>query len=464
MNFEYVLGLVFFSCTAVAYLIFFVLGRKWRRMYEEKGINYWNASKEKRVRELTSDVFRPRFITIFYALAYFANGYMKITFSLWTPLYLLQMKNLNAFDTALFLGLVYVSWQWKMFIGMMSDAIPINFRGRRYRRQPWFVAAGVLSIISTIGFLIFDPTNISVWTTLFPLVLLMTTAGAFFDIAADSYTLDVTPPDWHARVLGGVNSLGMAIGGVTSSLLCPLLISIGGYQPVFISGSLVGLLAFTFLILNEPNLESERVFSKKAIAFTFTEKSVLISSLLMISTAIGTRRISNPTGGMFSLIMNEIVGGFTPTIAGNIAVITLLAGIPASLVGSWAADKWGHRLLYQVSGVIMMASGYLWMTVERGMTIWFLTLAVISKFIERINAGGRMALMGDSTPLALSGTIFQMYMSFSWVGNIPASIIIGTLLSRNIPLLFAILSSFTIIPLILVRYLKPYKIAKATNI
>jgi MFS family permease len=351
-----------------------------------------------------------------------------------------------------------------MFIGMMSDAIPINFRGRRYRRHPWFVAAGVLSIISTLGFLIFDPTNISVWTTFFPLVLLMTTAGALFDIAADSYTLDVTPPDWHARVLGGVNSLGMAIGGVTSSLLCPLLISIGGYKPVFISGSLVGLLAFVFLILKEPTLESERVFSKKAIAFTFTEKSVLISSLLMISTAIGIRRISNPTGGMFSLIMNEIVGGFTPTIAGNIAVVTLLAGIPASIFGSWAADKWGHRLLYQVSGVIMMASGYLWMTVERGMVIWFLTLAVISNFIERINAGGRMALMGDSTPLALSGTIFQMYMSFSWVGNIPASIIIGTLLSRNILLLFAILSSFTIIPLILVRYLKPYKIAKATNI
>jgi len=283
-------------------------------MYEEKGINYWNVPKEKRIRELTSDIFRPRLVTIFYALAYFANGYMKITFSLWTPLYLLQMKNLSTFDTALFLGLVYVSWQWKMFIGMISDAIPVNFRGRRYRRQPWFVAAGVLSIISTIGFLIFDPTNISVWTTFFPLVLLMTTAGALFDIAADSYTLDVTPPDWHARVLGGVNSLGMAIGGVTSSLLCPLLISIGGYKPVFISGSLGGLLAFAFLILNEPTLDSERVFSKKAIAFTFTEKSVLISSLLMISTAIGIRRISNPTGGMFSLIMNEIVVDSLPLL------------------------------------------------------------------------------------------------------------------------------------------------------
>jgi hypothetical protein len=52
-------------------------------------------------------------------------------------------------------------------------------------------------------------------------------------------------------------------------------------------------------------------------------------------------------------------------------------------------------------------------------------------------------------------------MSFSWVGNIPASIIVGLLLPRNIPLLFAVLSSTTLIPLILVRYLEPYEAGKA---
>ncbi|MFQ6053287.1 MAG: MFS transporter, partial [Candidatus Bathyarchaeia archaeon] len=223
-------------------------------------------------------------------------------------------------------------------------------------------------------------------------------------------------------------------------------------------------LAFLFLVLKEPKLERERVFSKQAIAFTFTERSVLIASLLMMSTAIGTRRISNPTGGMFSLIMSEIVGGFTPTKAGNIALVTLLAGIPASIIGGWAADKWGHRRVYWISGTAMLASGYLWMTLRPGMTAWFVLLAIISNFIERMNAGGRMALMGDATPLALSATVFQMYMSFSWVGNIPASIIIGFLLPRNIPLLFAVLSSFTLVPLSLVRLLKPYEVGKAVKV
>ncbi len=109
-------------------------------------------------------------------------------------------------------------------------------------------------------------------------------------------------------------------------------------------------------------------------------------------------------------------------------------------------------------------TGYLWMTLKPGMVTWFIVLAVISNFVERISSGGRMALMADSTPLALSATVFQMYMSFSWVGNIPASIIIGYLLPRNIPLLFAILSSFTLLPLFLVRYLKPFEAAKATTV
>ena len=464
MKFEHALGLFFFGLTAAAYLILFSLGRRWRREFEAKGVGYWRAPKVERVRELTEDVWRPKLIALFYGLAYFANGYMKITFSMWAPLYLLQVRGISTFDAALFLGLVYVSWQWKMFIGMFSDAVPIHFRGKAYRRHPLFLATGVLSIIATIGLAAADPLEIPVWTAFFPLCLAMTTAGAFFDIAADSYAVDVTPPEFHARVLGGVNTFGMAVGGVAASLLSPALIDSGGYKVVFVTGGLVGLLAFLFLILKEPPLERERIFSREAIAFTFTERTVLIASLLMIGSAIGTRRLSNPTGGMFSLVMNEVVGGFTPAKAGQIAVVTLLSGIPASIVGGWAADKWGHRRLYTVSGVALMLSGYLWMTLQRGMTAWFVALAILSNFIERVNHGGRMALMADATPLALSATVFQMYMSFSWIGNIPAAIIIGTLLPRNIPLLFAVLSSLTLIPLFLVRYLKPYEAAKAHSV
>jgi hypothetical protein len=136
MMFEHMLALLLFSCTVAAYLILFGLGRKWRKEFTAQGVGYWNASKKERVNELTAGLWRPRLIAFFYALAYFANGYTKITFSMWAPLYLLQIRGISTFETPLFLGLVYVSWQWKMFIGMLSDAVPVSFRGKTYRRHP----------------------------------------------------------------------------------------------------------------------------------------------------------------------------------------------------------------------------------------------------------------------------------------------------------------------------------------
>ena len=176
MKLEYMLGL-FFSLTAVSYLVLFGLGRKWRREFEAQGIGYWQAPKEERVRELTEDLWQPKLIALFYALAYFANGYMKNTFSMWAPLYLLRDRGITTFDAALFLGLVYVSWQWKMFIGMVSDGVPVHFRGNTYRRHPLFVLTGVLSIIATVGFITTDLQDVPVWTVFFPLCLAMTTAA-----------------------------------------------------------------------------------------------------------------------------------------------------------------------------------------------------------------------------------------------------------------------------------------------
>ncbi|UCH37637.1 MAG: MFS transporter [Candidatus Bathyarchaeota archaeon] len=464
MDFEQVLVILIFTSTTVTYLLFLVLGRKWRKDFEQKGIRYWTAPKEQRIKELMNDVWRPKLITVFYGLAYFTNGYMKIAYSMWAPLFLLQVRGIDVLQVALFLGLVYTPWQWKMFLGLASDGLPLKFRGKTYRRHHWFLLAGLLSVLSSVGFLFINPHEIPIWTGFFPMVFLIVTAGAIFDMVADAYALDVTPPEFHARVLGGVNTVGMALGGATAALLPPVLLQIGGYQLVFFTSGLTGLFAFLFLFLKEPPLVYERALSKQAIAFTFTEKTVLIASLLMLSQSMGTARLGNPTGGMFTLIMNEIVGNFTPEQAGTVALVVLLAGIPSSLIGGWAADRFGHKRVYFITGVAFAVAGFLWISLRPGMVMWFIFLAMLTNFLQRLNAGGRMALMGDSTPLALSGTVFQMYMSFSWIGNVPASIIIGLLLPVNVPLLMGTLAIFTFIPLLLARFLTPYEVGKATSI
>jgi hypothetical protein len=69
--------------------------------------------------------------------------------------------------------------------------------------------------------------------------------------------------------------------------------------------------------------------------------------------------------------------------------------------------------------------------------------------------------MADITPLALSSTVYQMYMSFIWIGNIPVSVIIGYLLSTNLQLCIALMIAFTVLMAIIARWIEPYEIGKA---
>jgi len=110
-------------------------------------VTYWTAPKEKRVSDLINTVWQPRLVAGLYGLAYLVNGYTRVVFSVWIPFFLFQERGLATVDVALFVGLIYVSWSWKMFIGILIDAFPIRFRGGLYRRLPWFLAAGLLYLV-----------------------------------------------------------------------------------------------------------------------------------------------------------------------------------------------------------------------------------------------------------------------------------------------------------------------------
>ena len=311
-------------------------------------------------------------------------------------------------------------------------------------------------------FLLFDPTVMPVWTVFLTTILLVTTAGAFLDIAADSYAVDATPPEWHGRVLGTASRLGRVVGGCLASVLPPTLLNIGGYRLVFLTASLTGLLSFLCLILKEPPLEKERLFSREAIAFTFTERTVVLGCLTTLAYAFSLRPIATSLGGMFAFIVREIVG-VSPEVVGRISLITLLSGVPASFIGGWASDRWGHKRVLVASSLLLGASGLLWLNLREGMVPWFIFSAAIIGFFYTINLASLLALMGDITPLALSSTVYQMYMSFIWIGNIPVSVVVGYLLTINLPLCLGLMIFFTLSMAVVGRWIKPFEVAKATS-
>jgi MFS family permease len=463
LKFEHKLGIAVFVCTISAYALLLALGRRWRKGFEAKGITYWNAPKGDRIGELMKGVWEPRRVSLLYGLAYFSNGYVRSTYSLWIPLFLLNVVGVSTFEAALFVGLMYFSWSWKMFIGFVADGVPIPWRGRRYRRLPWFALTGLLYALGIFVILLGDIESAPVWTVTFPAVVAVLAAGAFYDMAADSYAVDVTPPDYHARVLGSVSTAGQSIGSALAAIMPLYLIGVGGYKLVFVVAGLTGLTSLFFLTAREPELESERVFSRRAIAFTFTEKTVVLAALVMFARSFTPQKITAPLGGMFTFTIREVISA-DPSMVSVLGLAATLAGLPGALLGGSVSDKYGHKKTFIASSVAFAFAGLLWATMSKGAIVWFTVVAMVSSFLERFWTGTIYGLMADATPLALSSTVYQMYMSWAWIGNIPASILIGYLLNFNLGVTALVTSALTAAVLILGSQIRPYEAGKATKV
>jgi len=464
LEFQDKLGIAVFVSTVSAYAIMLLLGRKWKREFEGRGVTYWRAPKDQRIEELMNATWEPSKIAFLYGLSYFSNGFVRTTFSLWIPIYLINVVGVSTFEAALFVGLMYVSWSWKMFMGLVADVFPVRWRGRLYRRKQWFILTGVLYAAGLAVMLMADLESAPVWTVTFPAVVSILTAGAFYDMSADSFAIDVTPPEYHARILGSVSTAGQSIGSALATVLPVFILGLGGYKMVFAIAAVTGLTSILFLSAREPELEEERVFSRQAVAFTFTEATVIVAALVMLARSFSPQKIIAPLGGMFAFTIREVVGADVSLVS-TLGLAATLAGLPGSLLGGSTADRYGHKRTFVSASVAFILAGLLWSTIQTGAVVWFVLVAMLSSFLERFWTGTIYALMADATPLALSSTVYQMYMSFAWIGNIPASILIGFLLEGSgLGTTALIMSGLTVSTLVLGNLIKPYEAGKASKV
>lgn len=461
---KYQLGIAVFMFTVGAYAVLFILGRRWRREFEARGVTYWSASKEERLEELISEVWEPRKITVLYGLSYFTNGFVRTAFNLWVPVFLLDEVGLGTIEASAFMGLLFVSWSWKMFAGLVADIFPIRWRGRLYKRKPWFVVTGVLYLVGIVIMAVSDIETAPVWSALFPACVSIITAGAFYDMAADSFAIDATPPEYHARVIGGVSTAGQSVGAALATVLPLWLLDVGGYKLVFVIAGFTGLTSFLFLTVKEPEVREERAFSREAVAFTFTELTVVVAVLIMFTRSFTMTRMSSPLNTMFTIAIREAIHADVALVS-TLGLAATVAGLAGSLIGGSFADKYGHKKAFLIATVVFTGAGLLWVTLSpSAATAWIVVVLMISSFMERFWTGTVFAIMADATPLAMSSTVYQMYMSWSWIGNIPASILIGYLLGIGLRTTVLALSSVSVLVLLLGLYVKPYEAGKASKV
>ena len=98
---EYMFAVIVLVSTLSVYMVFFVLGRRWRRKFEIERVEYWKAPKKERITELVKDVWEPKRMSVLYGLAYFTNGYVRTAFSLWMPIFLLDTIGMSTIDGSL---------------------------------------------------------------------------------------------------------------------------------------------------------------------------------------------------------------------------------------------------------------------------------------------------------------------------------------------------------------------------
>jgi MFS family permease len=464
LDLKYQLGIAVFMFTVGAYAVLFILGRRWRREFEARGVAYWRAPKEERLDELISDVWEPRKITVLYGLSYFTNGFVRTAFNLWVPVFLLDEVGIGTIEASAFMGLLFISWSWKMFVGLVADIFPIRWRGRLYKRKPWFAITGVLYLAGIVIMAVSDIETAPVWSVMFPACVSIITAGAFYDMAADSFAIDVTPPEYHARVIGGVSTAGQSVGAALATVLPLWLLDVGGYKLVFVLAGVTGLTSFLFLTVKEPEAAEERAFSREAVAFTFTELTVVVAVLIMFFRSFTMTRISSPLNTMFSIAIREAIHADVALVS-TLGLAATVAGLAGSLIGGGFADRYGHKKAFMIATAVFAGAGLLWVTLSpEAATAWVVAVVMVSSFMERFWTGTVFAIMADATPLAMSSTVYQMYMSWSWIGNIPASILIGYLLGISLSTTVLVLSSASVVVLLLGLYIKPYEAGKASKV
>jgi len=212
---------------------------------------------------------------------------------------------------------------------------------------------------------------------------------------------------------------------------------------VFVLAGVTGLTSFLFLTVKEPEVREERAFSRKAVAFTYTELTVVIAVLIMFFRSFTMTRITSPLNSMFSIAMREAIHADVALVS-TLGLAATVAGLAGSLIGGSFADKYGHKKAFLMATVVFAGAGLLWVTLSPGAaTAWIVVVVMVSSFMERFWTGTVFAIMADATPLAMSSTVYQMYMSWSWIGNIPASILIGYLLGIGLRTTVLALSSVT---------------------
>lgn len=214
--------------------------------------------------------------------------------------------------------------------------------------------------------------------------------------AAISLLADYFPPSKRATVTS-IYSMGIAIGAGLAAILGGYLSQIGWREAFFIVGFPGVALAVLVFLLREP---ARRVQIAAEGNYTGTDWRKLLSNKTFLLVCLGYALYGLSTNSISiwgALYLNRIFNLETPTIGYWLGIMTLCAGVPATLFAGAIADWFKQR----IEGGRMIFGAIL---AFGSMILWLLIL-FSSNFYLLIPAG-----------------LILLFLSLSWVGAAAADI------------------------------------------
>lgn len=208
--------------------------------------------------------------------------------------------------------------------------------------------------------------------------------------AAISLLADYFPPTKRATVTS-IYSMGIAIGAGFAAIIGGYLFTLGWREAFFIVGFPGALFAVFVFFLKEP---ARTVVAKTEESLTSGDWKKLITNKAFIALCLGYALLGLATNN-FSIwgatYINRLYQIPIPTIGYWTGILTLSAGIPATLFGGMIADKFrqkqrGGRMLY---GAILSAVS---------VVLWFIVLFT------------------DNFSIIIPASFFLLFMALAWLG------------------------------------------------
>ncbi len=277
-----------------------------------------------------------------FGLLYFSQGAILGYFTALNALYLLS-RGLGMTDVGIFAAIVLLPHILKIFLGMLSDNVPLLGLGHR---KPYILIGTGMQALCLLILPFLDPA--AYYRGFVALAFVIQIGMALSDTCTDGFAVDVTPPEKQGTVqsfMVGGRALGMLI---TASLV--------GWLAEHVSWTAVFWLLAGFTLLPLPLLLTLHEFRHVATAAfdwgafrAFRRHSVLALSLLGIVIFLviaGANQNVNP------FLQAEF--DIPLTVAGYVTTVWALGVVLGGLGGGWLLRRWGDRQTAHVALALVL--------------------------------------------------------------------------------------------------------------